>query len=103
MPEKNFAIRRLATAALGGDGLYGVPVVCPIACTQVVIENVDTVNAQVVRTIVDDGATAKTIAAGLELTIRATSSGDPVFQPGEVVCRVAPAAGAGPICVTFIR
>lgn len=101
--SKNFAIRRLATAALGGDGLFGTPVVVPIECSQVVIENGDAANAQAVRTDPNDGGTEKTLPASLELTIRTGNAGCAVFQPGEVVCRVAPAAGNGPIIVSFIR
>jgi hypothetical protein len=101
--SKNYSCRRIVTQATGADNVWGVPVVCPIACTQVVIENADQSNAQAVRSDPNDGDTEKQIPAGLELTIRATSSGDPVFQPGEVVCRVAPASGNGPIVVTFIR
>jgi hypothetical protein len=101
--SKNFAIRRWPTAAVGADGKWGTPIVCPIACTQVVIENGDATNAQAVRTDPTDSDTEKGLPASLELTIRASSSGDAVFQVNEVVCRVAPAAGSGPVIVTFIR
>jgi hypothetical protein len=105
MPDvsKNFAIRRVVTGATGADGVWGTPIVCPIACSQVVIENGDGTNAQAVRTDPADGDTEKGLPASLELTIRASSSGDPVFQVGEMVCRVKPASGAGPVIVTFIR
>lgn len=101
--NKGFAIRRFVTAAAGPDGLWGTPIICPIPCTQVVLENGDSVNAQAVRTDPADSNTEKGLPASLELTIRANSSGDPVFQLGDTVCRVAPAAGAGPVIVTFIR
>lgn len=105
MPDtsKYFAIRRFVTAAAGADGKWGTPIVCPIDCTQVVIENGDGTNAQAVRTDPNDGDTEKGLPASLELTIRANSSGDAVFQRGDTVCRVAPASGAGPVIVTFIR
>jgi hypothetical protein len=105
MPDvsKGFAIRRFVTASVGADNKWGTPIVCPIPCTQVVIENADGTNAQAVRTDPTDPDTEKGLPASLELTIRASSSGDPVFQTGETVCRVAPAAGSGPVVVTFIR
>lgn len=101
--SKNFAIRRFATAALGGDGKVGTPIVCPIPCTQVAILNADGVNAQTIYSDPDDGTTTRTLATNAEITLRAHSDGGPVFQAGEVVCRITPAAGAGPVVVTFIR
>lgn len=101
--SKNFAIRRFATAALGADGKVGTPIVCPIACTQVAILNTDAANAQTIYSDPDDGSTTRTLATSTELTFRAFSDGGPVFQVGEVICRIAPAAGAGPVVVTFIR
>lgn len=104
MPDlsKNFSIRRFIPVALGADNLPGVPIVCPMDCTQLVIENGDAVNAQNVYSDPTTGA-YKVIPAGLELTIRAFSHGGAVFQVGETVCRVAPVAGSGPLIVTFIR
>jgi hypothetical protein len=99
--SKNFAIRRFVPVAMGADNLPGVPIVCPIDCTQVVIENGDTANAQNVYT--DPSGAYKVLPATVELTIRAFSHGGAVFQQGEVVCRVAPVAGAGPVIVSFIR
>lgn len=101
--SKYFALRRFVTAATGADGKFGTPIVCPIDCTQVVIENGDGTNAQAVRTDPDDPDTEKGLPASLELTIRANSSGDAVFQRGEVICRVKPASGSGPVIVSFIR
>lgn len=102
--NKYFATRRFVTAAAGADGKWGTPIICPIACTQVVIENGDGTNAQAVRTDPADGDTEKSLSGALELTIRATSSGDPVFQPGDMICRVAPGAATTPlVIVTFTR
>lgn len=99
--SKNFALRRLDLTVEAPN--WGVAVVCPIACTQVVIENTDASNVCACRTDPNDVGTEKNIPAGLELTIRATSSGDPVFQANEVVCWLKPAAGNGPACVSFTR
>jgi hypothetical protein len=101
--SKNFSIRRLPTAATSADGQWGVPVVCPIACSQVVIENGDASNAQYVRSDRVEPDTQKTLPAGLELTLKCHSSGDAIFQPGEIVCYIAPSSGAGPVIVTFLR
>ena len=101
--EKNFAIRRLVVAATDVDGKFGTRIVCPIACTTIVIENGDGTNAQRLRSDPDDPDTEKGLPAGLELTIRAQSSGDPVFQVGETCCRVCPASGNGPVIVSFTR
>ncbi len=99
----SFAIRRIATLAIGPDGLPGVPIVCPIDCTQIVIENGDTTNDQTVYTDPRDGTTLKTLPAGLELTLRGHSSGDAIFMRGSTVCRVAAATGTGPVIVSFLR
>jgi hypothetical protein len=105
MPDtcKYFAVRHFTPVATHSDGLFGIPIVAPIDCTQVVIENGDAVNAQTVRSDPENGETEKIITGSLELTLRFHSSGDPVIQRGDVVCRIAPVAGNGPVIVTFIR
>jgi hypothetical protein len=101
--HKYFAIRRVAVAATGPDGKPGTPIVVPIDCTQIVIENTDAANDMTVYTDPDDGTTTKTLPKSLELTLRATSSGDCVFLRGDTICRIAPSSGSGPVCVTFLR
>ncbi len=97
--SKYFAIRVLPTKVpvVAGDW---TPIVCPIACTQIVIENRDAVNAQAVRSDVADSATEKYLPASLELTLRASAQ---CWNPGDLVCVVAAAAGSGPVCVTYLR
>ncbi len=95
--SKSFAVRRWATSTS-----VWTPIVCPIACTQIVIENTDASNAQAVRSDPNDSSTEKNLPASLELTLRA-SSADPCWNIGDVVCSVLARAGAGPICVTFLR
>lgn len=92
---KYFDVRRFSTPT----GTW-TPLTIPIACSRVVIENEDTVNACKFRVDKDDSATEKTIPAGMELNINAQAC---CFSPGDVVGYLNPAAGAGPACVSFTR
>jgi hypothetical protein len=105
MPDvsKYYAQRRIVTAAVGADGFWGVPVPCPIACTELIITNTDGSNAQAVRTDPNDPDTELALGTSASMTIRASSSGDAVWQAGDVVCRVKPASGTGPVVVRFTR
>lgn len=92
--SKYFAIRRLTTTTT-----TFIPVTCPIVCSQVVIENTDSVNAHTVRTDVADGATEKTLPQGAEITLRATA---PCWNQGDVVCHLIAVAGSGPVVVSYL-
>lgn len=95
MPDVNayVAIRRLAIVGW-------TPVICPIACSQVVIQNADPLNAQAVRTDPLDPNTEKPIAVSMELTLRASMI---CWAPGTVICYVGSTLGAGPAIVSFLR
>ncbi len=93
--SKYVAIRRVTTSTTNW-----VDIVCPIDCSQVVIENVDSTNAQAVRTDKVDGTTEKTLPATLELTLRASMQ---CWSKDDVVCSVLATSGSGPVVVSFIR
>lgn len=90
----NFAIRNMPT-----NPLTWTPVICPITCAQIVIQNVDGVNAQRVRSDAADSSTEKGLPAGMELTLRASR---PLWGAGTTVCFLLAAAGQGPVCVSFL-
>lgn len=92
--SKYFAIRRIVTDATWK------PVIAPMDCGQVVLENGDSTNAQAVRSDQDDSDTEKGLPASLELTIRATL-GAP-FLKGTTICYVKAVAGNGPVIASFV-
>lgn len=93
--SKYFAIRRVATSS----SIF-TNIVAPIACSQVVIENGDSTNAQAVRSDASDSETEKAIPASLELTLRASAQ---CWNQADVVCAVKSVSGSGPVIVTFLR
>lgn len=109
----NFAIRQFtvlpltpptpsATTPAASPG--GTPIVCPIGCSQIVLENTDTVNSIQVytdpATSLSIAATTKNIPPGLELTLRASIL---AWAAGAVVCFVSSPNSGGVCTVTFLR
>src|SRR5579872_3019345 len=100
----NFAIRQFTTAngvAIPGQGGLWIPIVAPITCGQIVLQNMDQTNNCNVRSDPADPKTQKVLNAGLELTLRASQGA--AWGPGMLVCYVQPVAGQGPIVGTFLR
>jgi len=92
----NFAIRQIA-----GDVNAWLPVIAPITCGQIVLQNTDGTNPVKVRSDPNDATTQKTTPTSTELTLRA--SGPSAWGPNTTVCYVQPTSTVSPICVTFIR
>jgi hypothetical protein len=92
----NFAIR-----TINGDTNQWLPVVAPITCGQIVIQNTDSANPVKVRTDAADAATQKNAPAGIELTLR--GSGPSIWGPNTTVCFVQPTASESPLVVSFLR
>ena len=96
MPDasKYFAVRRYTV----GTTFPGTAITAPVDCTFIVIEQSDTSNDAAFRSDPDDGATEKTIPAGMELSIRGSKG---AFVAGSTVGYVKAASGSGPIVVSF--
>lgn len=93
----NFAIRQFLPQP------QGTPIVAPIGCSQVVLENTDPLNAIQVYTDPSTAATilatTKNLPAGLELTLRASVL---CWGPGTAICYITGGVSM-PVAVTFLR
>lgn len=99
----NFAIRQVQPQPFtqGVTPQGGTPIVAPISCTQVVIENTDPTNAVTCYTDPQNVAmTSKTIPPGTELTLRASVI---AWGPNTAVCYVTAAASLAPCVVSYLR
>lgn len=104
MAEKNFAARTLLPAAMvTPPGQPGFPVIVPMACSRIVIENLDTAVDIKLQTIVDEPTSFKNIYKQLELDINAKSSGDPIFQVGDVIGWLVIGASTLGVTITYTR
>lgn len=99
----NFSIRQILVQPIapGLASAGGTPIVPPIACTEITIQNTDASNA---LTLFTDPAnltgSSKTIAASASLTLRASAL---CFGAGAPVAYVAGASGIQPCTLTFLR
>lgn len=91
----------LAIRTINGDPNLWLPVVAPITCSVIVIQNTDGSNSMKVRTDAGDPNTEKTQPASMELTLRSVIPS--AWGPNMTVCFVKPSAAETPIVVTFIR
>ena len=92
----------LAIRTLNGDPTAWLPVVAPITCGAVVIQNTDGAGQVKVRTDANDPTTQKTAPPSMELTFRVSviTGG---FGPGQIICFVQPTQANLPLVVTFLR
>ncbi len=95
--HKNHALRKLTVSSSDWTSIT-----VPIPCSQIVIINQDSGNAQLIRTDTADADTELTLPAGGQYVMCSTADGT-TFNVNDVVASVKAAAGTGPVVVAFVR